>query len=101
MSPHIFDRSLCTECKQNFIHRRASFFAYRHFFSLQVESGISLGSSYLSPLTAEKTRQFEELWEAEVAAEGCGEATLRHVPVLFGRSIEVILSFTYCRCLIR
>ena len=55
----------------------------------QAGSGISVGSSFLSPLTDGNRSQFDRLWEAEVTAEGCGEPASRQIPILFGRSLEV------------
>lgn len=41
------------------------------------------------PLTKETEVKFDELWQAELAAEGCQAPTVRQIPVLFGREIKV------------
>ena len=62
------------------------------FTDFQAGAGISVGSSYLAPLTEGTQKQFDDLWQLEVAAEGCGEAGPTQIPILFGRSLEVPLS---------
>lgn len=59
-------------------------------FVLQVGADISAKSGYLWPMNADNSARFEELWQAELAAEGYAAPAPVQVPVLFGRTLEVL-----------
>jgi hypothetical protein len=48
-------------------------------------------NNYLFPLGASTSQQVEDVWATLLAEEGCTEEQAVTLPVLFGRTLQVIL----------